>query len=103
MKTYVVQRQVKSYIAQRGPFSVSCTVIPEEGSPYPLPHLVHHSPDGYEYGYEGSGPSELARSIVADLLGNKDPDPAIYHSFKRRVIAHLEGNGPHFISELHVL
>lgn len=94
---------VKTYVVQRSTSRVNCTVIPETGSPYPLPHLVHHSPDGYEYGYEGSGPSELARCIVADLSGNSDPDPTIYHSFKRRVIAQLEGNGPHFISGAHVL
>ena len=34
-----------------------------------VPHLViHHSPDGYEWGYRGSGPAELALNLVEWLL-----------------------------------
>ena len=47
----------------------------------PLLHQVHHSPSGFEWGYGGSGPADLARSILADLLG-RIPDPAIYQAFK---------------------
>lgn len=35
----------------------------------PLPHHVKHSPDGFEWGYGGSGPSELARCLLIDALG----------------------------------
>jgi hypothetical protein len=35
----------------------------------PLPHVVHHSPTGYEWGYCGSGPADLARSILANYFG----------------------------------
>lgn len=30
---------------------------------------VNHSPDGFEWGYGGSGPSQLAFAMLADLLG----------------------------------
>lgn len=30
--------------------------------------LVHHSPDGFEWGYEGSGPADLAFNIVEYCL-----------------------------------
>lgn len=40
----------------------------------PLKHRVIHSPDGFEWGYGGSGPSDLALSILADWLG-EDPSP----------------------------
>ncbi len=29
-----------------------------------LTHVVRHSPDGFEWGYAGSGPADLARSIL---------------------------------------
>lgn len=32
----------------------------------PLHHVVYHSPDGFEWGYGGSGPADLALSILAD-------------------------------------
>lgn len=31
-------------------------------------HVVHHSPDGYEWGYGGSGPADLALNIVESIL-----------------------------------
>lgn len=34
-------------------------------------HLVYHSPDGFETGYGGSGPSELALSILADYFDER--------------------------------
>lgn len=34
-----------------------------------VPHLVtHHSPEGFEWGYGGSGPAELALNILEYLL-----------------------------------
>jgi len=47
-----------------------------------LEHHVKHSPDGFEWGYSGSGPSELARCILWDFLG-KEPTPAAYRDFTR--------------------
>jgi hypothetical protein len=35
----------------------------------PLRHVVKHSPAGFEWGYEGSGPAELARCLLIDVLG----------------------------------
>lgn len=34
----------------------------------PLPHVAVHSPTGLEIGYGGSGPADLALSILADLF-----------------------------------
>ncbi len=58
-----------------------------------LPHLVRHSPDGFEWGYHGSGPADLARSIVGDLLEEADPDPADYQDVKRALVAKLPEKG----------
>lgn len=34
----------------------------------PLKHIVRHSPTGMEWGYMGSGPSDLALSILVDFF-----------------------------------
>jgi len=47
----------------------------------PLKHRVYHSPDGFNWGYGGSGPSDLARSILWDFLGT-EPAPILYQDFK---------------------
>jgi hypothetical protein len=36
-----------------------------------LKHYVLHSPDGFEVGYSGSGPSDLARCILIDYFGGE--------------------------------
>ena len=35
----------------------------------PLPHQIKHSPSGFSWGYLGSGPADLARSLLIDALG----------------------------------
>jgi hypothetical protein len=34
----------------------------------PLPHLVRHSPSGFNWGYDGNGPRDLALSLLTDAL-----------------------------------
>jgi hypothetical protein len=41
----------------------------ETGERYPLPHIVRHSPRGFAWGYVGSAPADLARSLLIDVLG----------------------------------
>lgn len=55
-------------------------------------HVVQHSPTGIEWGYSGSGPADLARSI---LLRFTDPDTAdrLYQKFKADVIATVPHEG----------
>ncbi|MGD8718380.1 MAG: DUF6166 domain-containing protein [Candidatus Zixiibacteriota bacterium] len=60
----------------------------------PLPHVERHSPDGFCWGYGGSGPADLALSILAYAtgLGEKMKDqPGFYQDFKRDVVAALPG------------
>jgi hypothetical protein len=70
---------------------------------YPLRHLVRHSPTGFEFGYAGSGPSDLARSIVGDLLNDPDPHPGLYQVVKDTFLVDLDGDGPHRLAGDHVL
>lgn len=57
-----------------------------------LKHLIYHSPTGLEWGYAGSGPSDLARSLLADFVGF-DPRPEFYQAFKFAIVARLPEEG----------
>lgn len=47
----------------------------------PLKHRVYHSPDGFNWGYGGSGPADLVRSILWEHLG-KEPSHSLCQDFK---------------------
>ena len=74
-------------------------VIPTEGQPYLLKHVVFHSPTGFSWGYGGSGPADLALSILTDHFGESPTEGDLYHgrprcwqlhqSFKWKFIANL--------------
>jgi hypothetical protein len=45
--------------------------VAEDGAEEPLRHIVRHSPTGMTWGYGGSGPADLARSLLFDALGDR--------------------------------
>lgn len=49
--------------------------------------LRNHSPDGFSWGYEGSGPAQLALSLLSHFLEDDEKALQIYQDFKREVIA----------------
>jgi hypothetical protein len=59
----------------------------------PRHDLWNHSPSGFEWGYGGSGPAQLALAILADHLGNDQQALNLYQRFKWAVIAELPGRG----------
>ena len=81
---------VEFYDITRVDGRVRCWVWRGYGVRSPLPHLVRHSPDGFEIGYGGSGPADLVRLILADHLGNPDVEPAVYQAFKFSFLAQPE-------------
>jgi hypothetical protein len=59
-----------------------------------LLHINKHSLDGFEWGYSGSGPSDLALSILTDFckryeLMNNIPEK-FYQEFKLEIVSHLD-------------
>lgn len=44
--------------------------VDDDGNQAPLRHVVRHSPSGMSWGYAGSGPADLARSLLIDMLGD---------------------------------
>src|SRR5215813_14027095 len=67
------EQNVKVYHGRRnGNGEAEVYVIQDDGRAEPLPvrlDLYNHSPDGFEWGYAGSGPAQLALAILADALG----------------------------------
>jgi hypothetical protein len=49
--------------------------------------LWNHSPTGFEWGYGGSGPAQLALAILADHCGDDKQALNFYHRFKWKVVA----------------
>lgn len=51
--------------------------------------LSNHSPTGFNWGYGGSGPAQLALAILADALGSGRDDDALelHQLFKWQVVA----------------
>lgn len=59
-----------------------------------LTFIGRHSPDGFNWGYGGSGPAELALSLLTDALG-KEIAERHYQNFKWDVIAKWDQDSWH--------
>ena len=83
MKIYVGIRQ------QDGALSVTVNGQPLN----PRLDLWNHSPTGFECGYSGSGPAQLALALLADHLNDDELAVALHQSFKREAVAGLSPKG----------
>lgn len=59
-------------------------------SPLPSQAIRNHSPDGFEWGYSGSGPAQLALAILLDVTGDRAQAERLYQRFKERFVASWE-------------
>jgi len=50
--------------------------------------IINHSPDGFNWGYGGSGPAQLALSILLEIT-SEEKAIQMYQDFKWSVIASL--------------
>ena len=95
MREQLIVQSDRVYTIQRTPQGVVCTVNGGTASSRPLPlrlDLWNHSPTGFEFGYGGSGPAQLALAILADCCG--DELAVQYHqAFKWAVIARITTPG----------
>jgi len=57
-------------------------------SPLKSQQIVNHSPDGFLWGYGGSGPSQLALAILLEVT-DKETAIKYYQDFKFDIIAKL--------------
>ena len=69
-------------------------IVTADGHPLnPRLDLWNHSPTGFEWGYCGSGPAQLALAILADHCKDDERSLNFYHRFKWAVIVELPGRG----------
>ena len=87
----------RTYIGIRDNGPGSARVFVEHGDDLdPRFDLRNHSPDGFEWGYYGSGPAQLALALLCNVLGG-DKSAAflalkLYQDFKAEKIAELKDN-----------
>lgn len=54
----------------------------------PRNYIRDHSPDGFQWGYGGSGPAQLALAICCEVAG-VPRGRRVYQDFKARIVASL--------------
>jgi hypothetical protein len=82
---------MKTYEGRREGYAALVTV---NGRPLnPRLDLWNHSPTGFEWGYGGSGPAQLALALLADHLGDDNEAVVLHQPFKFGVVARLPRRG----------
>ena len=79
-------------IAHQTPFSRDVLIIDENRTvmilkPERSQRVKNHSPDGFNWGYAGSGPAQLALAILLEVTNDETQALAHYHDFEQQVIA----------------
>ena len=64
--------------------------VRQSGETLPLPHLVRHSPTGFEWGYRGSGPADLALALCDAATAGRVIDAASYQGVTAALVATIE-------------
>ena len=59
-------------------------------SPRPSQEVYNHSPCGFNWGYGGSGPAQLALALLLDVTGDKKKSLGWHQKFKWEKIAKLD-------------
>jgi hypothetical protein len=65
-------------------------VVTKDGaplSPAPSQKLFNHSPDGFQWGYGGSGPAQLALALLLDATSNPELSARLHQDFKWAFVA----------------
>lgn len=87
-----MRRIAKSFSGQRRhdgrPNEISVTW--DDGKTEPLEHIARHSPTGMEWGYGGSGPSDLALSLCVAVSRGRLASSAIYHQVLREIVSQIQ-------------
>lgn len=94
MKSYHIQREGTE-------FTDEVTVIVKDSTPGVAQYELkpdeslkqrNHSPTGFNFGYGGSGPAQLALAILMDYT-RKVPHPAMYQTFKFQFLETMNNRG----------
>ena len=55
---------------------------PQQLSPKPSQKLINHSPSGFQWGFTGSGPSQLSLALLLDATNDPEKAKSYYQDFK---------------------
>ena len=72
-------------------YAADNTAVAERLEPGPSLALRNHSPSGFEWGYHGSGPAQLALALLIDASGDPEAAARHYQRFKRERVARWHG------------
>ena len=83
------------FVSHQMPFSRDVLMIDENRSTYFLTPersqaIRNHSPDGFNWGYAGSGPAQLALGLLLEVTNNEQLAIAHYNDFTYEVIGAVE-------------
>lgn len=83
---------MKIYRGERNSTGTHVTVTDDDGAtvtldPGPSQRIYNHSTTGFEWGYAGSGPAQLALAIIYDFTGSQTDAVLYYQRFKSAVVA----------------
>ena len=87
---------MKEYAGFRTPTGCIVTVHEPGQKPRPLDlrlDLHNHSPGGFEWGYGGRGPAQLALALAADVLGDDERAQDVYQRLKFKLVGGLPHDG----------
>ena len=79
---------------QRGRTIVEKLPNQERLTPSRSLELANHSPSGFEWGYGGSGPAQLALALLLDYTDDEEFALTHYTQFKNEVVSQLECANP---------
>ena len=68
-------------------FRIDEAAAVKELDPKPSLKVWNHSPDGFQWGYSGSGPAQLALALLLDVTGDSDLASSKHQTFKRDFVA----------------
>lgn len=81
------ERQVLVFVNEGMP-SEECVPL----DPAASQEIINHSPTGFNWGYGGSGPAQLALALLLDATGDKDRSVRFYQTFKWDQVSNLPNN-----------
>ena len=55
--------------------------------PQPSQKIWNHSPDGFNWGYSGSGPAQLALALLYDVTKDEVVSVRLHQEFKSSIVA----------------
>ena len=78
-----------AYCGTRHPGGTTLVTTPDGLMLHPARSLElrNHSPTGFEWGYHGSGPAQLALALLLDATGSEQLSLRLYQHFKAEHVA----------------